>query len=876
MPTLFDDLVQITDPETNADVRRLAMRDFAEQLRWTPNYELSASLGVPGAGDHVIVEHGLSNSAVISFLRGSVRAGELDNTQVRALLSISYNNLVDWHILVSQGDVRRINNLVDSSTDSSADIWEAIQPSTFLKRLSSDAFSAFNGLEAARKTLRACDDALIAVISRWKRLLKADYPAATNEALSTLFNSLIFVRGCEDRRLDLGLQSGRLLQRITSREQAEHIDVRQLVVDAFAQTNVAGNLADYVDLNKLAPFSELDRYTAQDLVRDFYAPKEAPYDFNFAFMSKHALSRIYERYVSLLVPDEQDGAQLAFIRSVPSEKAPTRTGAVYTPQFIASFFARYIRDHTTPRRFRAIQSLDPACGSGIFLRSLLELQCNPLDPGITKASIAALFAQAVGYDKDANATEATRLSLALLHLVATNELPRSLSIHTADAIAQSEQGALLAGEFGAVITNPPYIKLDHLPLDDRELHKRYLGQEFKGQLDAYLSFVRLSLASLEPDGIACMVLPQAFLTARNALTLRRQIADGFDVRCLIDLSAVDVFEGVGAYSILLIAQRRVTGANRADTAFIGQASEFVGTVLQAVLDSRSVSSPYYRVFEVGQDFFKAREWIIVGPEAMVLDRQLRTLPRLGDYLDCFQGFVTGADDVFIRPRGEVPEGETSIYMDYLPDRLIGRFSLPARVPQVLFYPYLRDQLISEEQLRELFPGTWAYLEGNREQLSRRRRSASTPWWKPERPREPSRMKRPKVVCPHLMLTPRFAIDIKGRYAVSHGPAMIARDRQEEQTLLPLFCGILNSGVANWYLRTYVPSYSKGYSRVEPATLRDMPVPDLTQISPGKMDRFLDLVRRSDKDGQTEAEIDELVADFYNLGSHERAIVGRLS
>lgn len=368
--------------------------------------------------------------------------------------------------------------------------------------------------------------------------------------------------------------------------------------------------------------------------------------------------------------------------------------------------------------------------------------------------------------------------------------------------------------------------------------------------------------------------PQSFLSAKNAEGFRKEIAQRYDVRSLVDLSAVNVFDGVGAYSILLVVQRRPAGQGPGQPAVIAQTTDFVGAALQAVLDSRYLDTPYYKVFEVDQKLFISRVWTIISPESMILDRKLKAAPRLGDYLDIFQGFVTGADSVFIRSKIGVPAGEESIYIDYLPDRQIGRFSTPSKVADVVFYPYTGDRLITEEELETKFPITWAYLLENRPKLESRKRSPSTPWWKPERPREPARMRSPKIVCPHLMLTPRFAVDAKGRFATSHGPAMVAIDRGEEGTLLLFFCAILNSIVSSWYLRTYVPTYSKGYSRLEPATLRGLPVPDFKSIEPVKLERFLELARQPVKDLNTDDEMDEMVMDFYGLGALERRALGR--
>src|SRR3954453_4078143 len=117
MATAYSDLLRIVDADTSRDNKLVAMRGFAEELKWTPSYEFEASFGVDAAGDHLVVEHGLSNSAIISFLKAPYRASDLDNAQMRTLLAISYNNLVEWHIFVSQTDIRQVNNLAQRSNE---------------------------------------------------------------------------------------------------------------------------------------------------------------------------------------------------------------------------------------------------------------------------------------------------------------------------------------------------------------------------------------------------------------------------------------------------------------------------------------------------------------------------------------------------------------------------------------------------------------------------------------------------------------------------------------------------------------------------------------------------------------------------------------
>jgi len=828
----------------------MAMRTFAQELDWVPSYEVQGTFGVSSIAGHLIVEHGLEHAAALSFLKAPFRCAELGADQLKALLAVSYNNLIEWHLFVSGSDARWVNNLADRALSPEADTIVALNAGDLSRVLSSSKLDEVDRTTSLRRSIKSCDDAVLQVISRWKLLLKADYPNVENRNLSALFNALIFVRGCEDRNLDRPSGSTRVLLHVLGTRTEDHVDVLEVLRESLRQTEIASALGEYIQEAALEPFRTLDFATAHNLFRELYAPKDGAYEFNFALMSKHALSRIYEKYVALLRPEESDerSTQLSMIGALPKEVHQYKSGTIYTPQFVAGFFARFVRDNLTPRSFRELHSIDPACGSGLFLRNLLELQCDPFAQGITPATIGLAFSNTEGIDKDVNACEATRLSLALLHLIATGSLPpaANLRVTNADAIAAIMAGELEPGTYGAVMSNPPYVKLDHLHPDDRETYKRYLGEEYSGRLDAYIPFVRLCLELSRPGGIVCLVLPQAFLTATNASSLRRDISDHFDVRCLIDLTAVPVFDKVGTYTILLILQRRTTRSTfESPPANVAHVTEAVGVALQACLDGRAVKNQYFTVYSAPQSIFRAKSWVLVSPEQLRINERLGNLPTLSEFMTVAQGFVTGSDTVFIRHREAIPRGEESIYVDYLPDRRIGRYSVPKKTDEVVFFPFDGERQLTGDEIESRFPETWIYLCSKREQLESRKSvtGSGVPWWRPVRPREPSTILRPKIVCPHLMLTPRFAVNSNGRLAVSHSPFVFSKDEGEEQTLIRFFCAVLNSTVCNWYLRTYAPKYGRGYNRLEVNLLSAAPVPNLISVDAVTLASVVDMVDR---------------------------------
>jgi type I restriction-modification system DNA methylase subunit len=157
-----------------------------------------------------------------------------------------------------------------------------------------------------------------------------------------------------------------------------------------------------IDENKLDVFDQLNRDIFRQLIGDFYLNhRSAPYQYDFSLMSKHALSRIYEHYISLVRDIESN--QISFFPQTPEELIDHRLGGIYTPQYVARFFGRFLQNDLSPRQFRNISLIDPACGSGIFPRTILEMQFDPWNYIGTNLDPASEFQKILAIDVDPNA-----------------------------------------------------------------------------------------------------------------------------------------------------------------------------------------------------------------------------------------------------------------------------------------------------------------------------------------------------------------------------------------------------------------------------------------------------------------------------------------
>lgn len=847
-------ITRLTQPNLPDDERRVALRSFAVDNGWHPSDEILQyrDTGEIAAG-HLLVEHGLDHTAVISFLLDGQPFEQLDRTARYTLLGLSYNNLVDWHLFPDKHGLLRVYNRTKPLQT------EYVRLSDEADAYRAEAFDKAIG-RRTNPNVPALDDALLSTVARWRRILAAELGLADDTAaLAELFNAIFFVRALEDDTRNRGLSVSTTLRDSIGERPDETIGTVLLnFLERAANQPLPPTL---IDTAALSVFDPLDNETCIELLGEFYNNRFAPYSFDFSLMSKHALSRIYERYISILRPVPV--VQKSLFSSADSfvETQRKDLGEVYTPQYIARFFSRFLQENMTPGRFRSLRVIDPACGSGMFLRTLLEVQCDPARVRDVRAIARTAFDQVSGIDVEPNATKAARLSLYLLHLVLTGEFPATdVNIQCMDAIGHfnNDQGA----RFDAVIANPPYVRWEQIPQEQREVTLEYLADDVSGRADLYLAFVKIALETVDNGGYMLFVLPHTFLLSKNARPVRKRISEEFWVRHLVDLSAMQVFEAASSYPILLIAERKSDAPT--PSTLVTRCTGFVGEALQCALDEKSESNAFFSVYAVEQETFAAQEWRLLSPQDYQFAKQIEALPKLDVFYAVKQGINSGSDAVFIRSASDVPRRERKLYAPLLKDREMTRWAVPRSSEFLVFYPFEQDSMLSEQQIKDKGPQTWAYLESNYEALSTRASvvRGDFPWWRPERPRTPSEILRPKIVGPHLMLFPKFSVDVNGKYGVSR--TTFITHENNDVDLLWYLCAILNSSVGHWQIATQSHKYSRGYARLEAATLRQFRLPDPASQDPLSVSRLVQTAREVASGNDVYAALDQLVAAAYGV------------
>lgn len=132
-----------------------------------------------------------------------------------------------------------------------------------------------------------------------------------------MINALFLYRAAEDyARVQNGedrRQHGSAsLLRALSDSKGTEVDIPTVLQNAFF-TNFPRLAEQAETLLALPQISPLDRSTAENFLSDFYKPSNAPYNYDFFLLSKHALSKVYERYVTLMDHDPEAERQTYFI-----------------------------------------------------------------------------------------------------------------------------------------------------------------------------------------------------------------------------------------------------------------------------------------------------------------------------------------------------------------------------------------------------------------------------------------------------------------------------------------------------------------------------------------------------------------------------------
>ncbi len=170
---------------------------------------------------------------------------------------------------------------------------------------------------------------------------------------------------------------------------------------------------------------------------------------------------------------------------------------VFTPQDVAEIMAQEgleLWQDVNGKQMIKARILDPACGTG----NLLEACRNYV------YSLYLEYPDITGIDIRSELLE-----------VAKKRIPEG-KFYCFDALAEASK----IGKFDFIIANPPYVSINCIGKEKREIYKKLYSSCY-GRVDLYILFLELGWRLLKENGVMAFIIPNNWLKSQNGTGIRR-------------------------------------------------------------------------------------------------------------------------------------------------------------------------------------------------------------------------------------------------------------------------------------------------------------------------------------------------------------------
>lgn len=485
-------------------------------------------------------------------------------------------------------------------------------------------------------------------------------------------------------------------------------------------------------------------------------------------------------------------------------------GIHFTPSNLSSFVAKKILDESKRlTNSSKIRIFDPAVGDGELLKALSE---QLLNRGIKDFEI-------FGFDTNPSAINVSvkRLSSFFnnnIYLSRQDFLDHVLGQYGIEEDLFNIQNNAL--KFDLIISNPPYVRTQHLGAEKAQEIARNFG--LKGRVDLYQPFILGISKVLNVGGIAGIIVSNRFLTTRGGASLRKRILEEFDILHVWDMGDTKIFNAAVLPAVIFLRKKAKNIQNKTRPRFSSiyetqnkfsvrkncntllEALELEGTVEIAnsqIYNIRhgsldvEVCHKQEGVWRLSDDLSK--KWISRIEE--------NTYCRFGDIGKIRVGVKTTADKVFIHSNWE------EICKENLPELLkpltthhIARRYRPFNHDKTqILYTHENIQGVRKVVDINKYPHSKKYLCKFKSKLSERKyvRGAGREWFEIWVPHNPGMWSRPKVIFRDISEKPTFWMDFK-KTVVNGDCYWFTNEKNDSEDILWLAMAIANSALIEFY------------------------------------------------------------------------------
>jgi type I restriction-modification system DNA methylase subunit len=380
-------------------------------------------------------------------------------------------------------------------------------------------------------------------------------------------------------------------------------------------------------------------------------------------------------------------------------------GQVYTPDFIVCKIFDDI-GYSSPA-ILGKKIIDPACGDGRFLTEIAKKIITLSPEKDLKSNLECIY----GWDIDEIAIKQCISNLDDLIKDKTFDIQWNISV--TNSIKKYEKPNLFAinelPKFDFIVGNPPYIRIQHLDLEQRE----YIQQNYdfckNGSTDIYIAFYELCINLLNDNGICGLITPNTFLFTETARPLRQYFAANKNLIQITNYGDIQLFEDATTYSAITVFN----------------AKRNKNFLFQKALTEKTFEEKQINFSELKEPF-----WQLTTNETEIVRGK-----KLKEICDIHVGITTLCDSAYIFPIENIDNAY--VYAD---TKFCGRVKLEKTIlkpiikgsklkhsketiKEHILFPYKnirsKHQIIPEDELKTLYPLAYKYLLSVKSKLDKR-------------------------------------------------------------------------------------------------------------------------------------------------------------
>lgn len=716
------------------------------------------------------------------------------------------------------------------------------------------------------------DDLFLKQINEWRVLLGNEIYSKNptidefqlNDIVQSYINSIVFLRVCEDRHLEI-------YKTLLNLAETENFNA---LIDKFRSADAKYNAGLFSQ-----PLSDEIISTESNafwmIIKQLYFPEST---YSFVVFSSDILGHIYEVFLGEQLKIENGNIALKKKPEIEDRDIVT------TPTFIVrdilnETVKKYCENKTAEEIFNCTFA-DIACGSGAFLLETFQLlqdilvdfyilndRTKIIQIGINNYKLKyevkkQILLQCIfGVDKDFNAVEACKFGLLLKLLedednasISHPALPNlDNNIQFGNSLIDPSQAntgnreAINPFDFGerrfdVIVGNPPYLATEHIkkftPLE-LPIYKLKYDAAYK-QFDKYFVFIQRGFELLKSNGVLGFIIPSKFAKVGAGKNLRKILSEETAVKKIVSFGANQIFKDKTTYTCILVLNK-------------SKKESLLYHEVENLVDWKS-KNYIIEYDDVEFSDLNDETWVLMPnylkPLFESISEQSIDLETLIGSDNIFNGIQTSANPIYIHSSTRIDD--KYIYFTYedreckVEKELTRPYFQTSRgidnlntyrllePNSFVIYPYKnidgQIRFVDIQTMRRNYPETLQFLENYKERLEARdiKPVPETPneWYRFGRHQSLDKCDVPeKIIVGVLSQGDKYAIDTKQTLFSSGGTAGYCLITLPESLPYSTFYiqALLNSKYSEWFASLYGEVFRGGFIARGTKVLKKLPI-----------------------------------------------------